>query len=485
MPYEQDAGRLTAMHTASTFSLSNEEFLADLYGFMAKRGQPITKVPSLGYQELDLYLLYKLVIERGGMDEVTRKQEWKLVYQDLNIPTMSTSASYNTRTNYKKYLYLYELEYCDFSDLSRPKDAEARFQVGQYIRIVSSVFEGQVFYAKILKSRYKEGRYQHYVHYNGWNSSHDEWMREDVLDLLLPEEQKHPDSLPNPPPSRSSKSNHLIYDPSLSDKVLSNLLQHQSPSKAKTQIHPLSPTSPAYNAKKARKSANYSSPIGYQDSSATSEEEEAAQDLLELTILPQLRRNSLSISNASVPVVLAPAAKRRPRPVEFVDYPMRPETLQSISRIMEGRLGPHEADLIHRNRLHSHVLVGYDDQSEQDEREHEVIAQLLAGIKFELAEPSEATKKALLEFDQVVHEAGKVKEPSGKKLRQDDGESDDPRALDDIHKSLVELQSSLLAKQNDYKHTMRVLKKHHGVTALPALPLPRKSAITTRRSERN
>ena len=29
---------------------------------------------------------------------------------DVNI------ASYNTRTNYKKYLYLYELEHCDFPD---------------------------------------------------------------------------------------------------------------------------------------------------------------------------------------------------------------------------------------------------------------------------------------------------------------------------------------------------------------------------------
>jgi hypothetical protein len=131
------------------FNLEKEEFLNDLYQFMHNRGQPITKIPSLGYQELDLYLLYKLVLERGGMDEVTRKQEWKLVYQDLGIPTMSTSASYNTRTNYKKYLYLYELEHCDFSDLNKPRDAAPKYKIGEYIRIVSSVFEGQVFYAEV------------------------------------------------------------------------------------------------------------------------------------------------------------------------------------------------------------------------------------------------------------------------------------------------------------------------------------------------
>ena len=194
------------MHTAQSFNMNRDDFLHQLYTFMNKRGQPISKVPSLGYQELDLFMLYKLVIERGGMDEVTRKQEWKIVYQDLGIPTMSTSASYNTRTNYKKYLYLYELEHCDFSDRNRPKDTEPKYQVGEHVRIISSVFEGQVFYAKILKYRYKDGKNQYYVHYNGWNSSHDEWMREDVLDPLLAEERRFPESLPNPPASRSSKS---------------------------------------------------------------------------------------------------------------------------------------------------------------------------------------------------------------------------------------------------------------------------------------
>lgn len=131
------------------FEMTKEAFLKDLYTFMQARGQPISKLPSLGYQELDLYLLYQLVIARGGMDEVTRKQEWKLVYQDLGIPTMSTSASYNTRTNYKKYLYLYELEHCDFPDKNRPRDAKPKYQIGEFIRIVSSVFEGQVFYARV------------------------------------------------------------------------------------------------------------------------------------------------------------------------------------------------------------------------------------------------------------------------------------------------------------------------------------------------
>ena len=82
--------------------LTKEEFLKDLYSFMERIGQPISKLPFLGYQELDLYQLFRIVVGHGGMDEVTKRQEWKTVYQELGIPTMSTSASYNTRTNYKK-----------------------------------------------------------------------------------------------------------------------------------------------------------------------------------------------------------------------------------------------------------------------------------------------------------------------------------------------------------------------------------------------
>jgi hypothetical protein len=191
---------------------NKDEFIDRLYKFLESRGQPITKKPSLGYQELDLHLLYRLVVARGGMDQVTQRQEWKAVYQDLGIPTMSTSASYNTRTNYKKYLYLYELEHCDFPDQTRPKDKESKFEIGQYIRIVSETYQGQVFYAQILKCRFKDGTNVYYIHYNGWSNSHDEWMPEKVISPLLQDEEKNPELLGNPPPSRSSKCNHIISD---------------------------------------------------------------------------------------------------------------------------------------------------------------------------------------------------------------------------------------------------------------------------------
>lgn len=84
-------------------STEERDFTRMLYKFMEAKGQPITKIPSLGFRDLNLWKLYTLVTNRGGMDQVTKKQEWKSVYLDLGLSTMSTSASYNTRTNYKKY----------------------------------------------------------------------------------------------------------------------------------------------------------------------------------------------------------------------------------------------------------------------------------------------------------------------------------------------------------------------------------------------
>lgn len=455
--------------------MGKEEFLADLYQFMHNRGQPITKIPSLGYQELDLFLLYKLVLARGGMDEVTRKQEWKLVYQDLNIPTMSTSASYNTRTNYKKYLYLYELEHCDFSDLNRPRDAVPKYQIGEYIRIVSSVFEGQVFYAQILKNRYKDGMYNYYVHYNGWNSSHDEWMREDVLDPLLPEERRHPESLPNPPASRSSKSNHLIYDPSVSDRVIQNLMKEKEGAVSPKKQTPLSPSSPASAKKPGRKPLSASAIVFNNNNfSTTSEEEDAANELMELEYFSSLANQSRSRHES--PVKAAPVY----RPAPSVSYPMRADPGESIAKILEDKRDrPHEQDLIHRNRLHSHILT---QNFQDDETERQAVAQLLSTIKLKVEREqllaSEPKKRDLLQVPKNVKSSSERTPVSKEALN-------DPRTVEDIQESLINLQSSLLSMQSQYKHAMKVLKKHHNITSLPPPQPAQRKSISTRKSANN
>lgn len=48
----------------------NEAFLQDLHRFLNKRGTPMKTIPRLDGKELDLYNLFKIVVERGGARKV-------------------------------------------------------------------------------------------------------------------------------------------------------------------------------------------------------------------------------------------------------------------------------------------------------------------------------------------------------------------------------------------------------------------------------
>jgi histone demethylase JARID1 len=48
----------------------NEAFLQDLHRFLNKRGTPMKTIPRLDGKELDLYKLFKIVVERGGAKKV-------------------------------------------------------------------------------------------------------------------------------------------------------------------------------------------------------------------------------------------------------------------------------------------------------------------------------------------------------------------------------------------------------------------------------
>ncbi|CAB1426992.1 unnamed protein product [Pleuronectes platessa] len=73
-------------------------------------------------QVLDLYMLYKLVTEKGGLVEVINKKIWREITKGLNLPTSITSAAFTLRTQYMKYLYPYE---CDKQGLSSPGELQA------------------------------------------------------------------------------------------------------------------------------------------------------------------------------------------------------------------------------------------------------------------------------------------------------------------------------------------------------------------------
>lgn len=61
-------------------------------------GTPISRIPIMAKQLLDLYMLYKLVTEKGGLVEVINKKIWREITKGLNLPTSITSAAFTLRT---------------------------------------------------------------------------------------------------------------------------------------------------------------------------------------------------------------------------------------------------------------------------------------------------------------------------------------------------------------------------------------------------
>ncbi|KAK6317761.1 hypothetical protein J4Q44_G00110520 [Coregonus suidteri] len=101
---------------------NRKEFLDELFVYMQKRGTPVNRIPIMAKQVLDLYMLYKLVTEKGGLVEVINKKNWREITRGLNLPTSITSAAFTLRTQYMKYLYPYE---CEKKGLSSPGKLQA------------------------------------------------------------------------------------------------------------------------------------------------------------------------------------------------------------------------------------------------------------------------------------------------------------------------------------------------------------------------
>ncbi|KAG7238649.1 hypothetical protein INR49_030723 [Caranx melampygus] len=88
--------------------MMEDQFLKGLYLFMRKRDTPIERIPHLGFKQIDLFLMYKIVGEFGGYYKVTSQQLWKQVYNRLGGNPRSTSAATCTRRHYEKLLLPYE-----------------------------------------------------------------------------------------------------------------------------------------------------------------------------------------------------------------------------------------------------------------------------------------------------------------------------------------------------------------------------------------
>ena len=53
---------------------------------------------------LDLFELYNLVCEKGGLVEVINKKQWQEIIRDLKLPSSITSAAFTLRTQYTRYI---------------------------------------------------------------------------------------------------------------------------------------------------------------------------------------------------------------------------------------------------------------------------------------------------------------------------------------------------------------------------------------------
>ncbi|KAH9278144.1 Trithorax group protein osa [Echinococcus granulosus] len=86
------------------------QWLEHYFFFMEEINKPLTGLPQVVKQPLDLYRFYLAVRERGGVLEVIKTKRWKEISQLFNI-NASASAAYTLRKNYCKYLLDYECRF--------------------------------------------------------------------------------------------------------------------------------------------------------------------------------------------------------------------------------------------------------------------------------------------------------------------------------------------------------------------------------------
>lgn len=75
-----------------------KDWLDDWFTFMHQRGKPVTRIPIMAKQVLDLYELYRLVVQHGGLVEIINKKLWREITKGLNLPSSITSAAFTLRT---------------------------------------------------------------------------------------------------------------------------------------------------------------------------------------------------------------------------------------------------------------------------------------------------------------------------------------------------------------------------------------------------
>lgn len=112
----------------STTGDPSHDFLLDHTKFMEEIECPF-KLRRIGGAELDLYGLYKAVLERGGLQSVIHNRAFKMVAKALLLPKTCTSAAFILRSEYEKLLYAYEQKHVwgrDVTDIPPIVQADRR-----------------------------------------------------------------------------------------------------------------------------------------------------------------------------------------------------------------------------------------------------------------------------------------------------------------------------------------------------------------------
>lgn len=105
-------------NNSNTTSLSpaderdRKQFALEIHRFMAEIGKPLSKIPIMGYKELDLYQLFKEVTAHGGFNEVVKNVgTWSKIWKRLgNFDPSITDSSFRLKKNYERYLLEYEFK---------------------------------------------------------------------------------------------------------------------------------------------------------------------------------------------------------------------------------------------------------------------------------------------------------------------------------------------------------------------------------------
>lgn len=165
----------------------------------------ISKLIVNGTSSMSVYMLYVIVCQHGGMEQVTEDQKWKYLFYSM---MSKTNVSYTIRTFYKKFLY-------EFEFLRRNEDDNDQYCYRFNYKSKVMISIGPEKYYGTIKLRRNKGLNQYFVQFFSWSKENSEWFSEDVLEAYEGafDHKNHVKRK-----TRSSKANNLIEDPLTKEK---------------------------------------------------------------------------------------------------------------------------------------------------------------------------------------------------------------------------------------------------------------------------